>query len=133
MITIGLADGRELSIPTSWSARLAMATTAVAHHRCEISQDGLIVVWPEIDEHIGVWTFLGVYEDAFLQVLGTDADGRPLSSADLIEPFSAIPDDPDCTHRHISSYQTRYASKPVAFWTCTRCGQRFIPVPAAKT
>lgn len=46
--------------------------------RVHVEPDGLIVEWPELDEHIGVWTLLGVPEEevmmaAGLKVLGAAA------------------------------------------------------------
>jgi hypothetical protein len=66
LVTFVLADGREISAPTRWSRRLAAATPA-ERAAFEIESEGLIVAWPRIDEHIGVWTLLGVSEEeAFL-------------------------------------------------------------------
>ncbi|MEP7378162.1 MAG: DUF2442 domain-containing protein [Chloroflexota bacterium] len=62
LITLVLADGREISAPTSWSRRLASASEE-ERERYDISPDGLIVAWPDIDEHIGVWSFLGFGEE----------------------------------------------------------------------
>jgi hypothetical protein len=62
LITFVLADGRRLSAPTSWSDRLTNATAEERIH-LEIEPGGLIVAWPDVDEHIGVWTLLGVPED----------------------------------------------------------------------
>jgi hypothetical protein len=65
-ITFILSDGREIAAPTRWSPRLA-AASPVQRAAFEIESDGLIVAWPDIDEHIGVWTLLGVSEEeAFL-------------------------------------------------------------------
>lgn len=62
LITFVLADGREISAPISWSDRLFSATSIQRSHY-EISPDGLIVEWPDVDEHIAVWSLLGVSED----------------------------------------------------------------------
>jgi hypothetical protein len=62
LITFVLEDGREVSAPTSWSYRLAEASPA-ARAKFEVDPDGLIVEWPELDEHVGVWTLLGVSEE----------------------------------------------------------------------
>ena len=68
LITFVLSDGREISAPTSWSYRLTDASQEQRDH-FEIEPEGLIVEWPEIDEHGGVWTLLGVTEeDAMLAV-----------------------------------------------------------------
>ncbi len=62
LITFVLADGREVAAPTRWSRRLEGATNAQRAH-FEIEPEGLIVTWPDLDEHIGVWTLLGVSEE----------------------------------------------------------------------
>ena len=62
LITFVLADGRVVGAPTTWSRRLARATAA-ERARFEIEPEGLIVAWPDVDEHIGVWTLLGVSEE----------------------------------------------------------------------
>jgi hypothetical protein len=62
LITFVLEDGRVVSAPTRWSARLTAATRA-ERATFEIESEGLIVAWPTIDEHIGVWTLLGVSEE----------------------------------------------------------------------
>ncbi len=73
LITFVLTDGREVSAPTYWSRRLSAASQPKRDH-FEIEPGGLIVEWPDLDEHIGVWTLLGVLEEdalsaARLQVL----------------------------------------------------------------
>jgi len=35
------------------------------------------VEWPSIDEHIGVWTLLGVPEDAVLEAAGFQMERAP--------------------------------------------------------
>ena len=69
LITFVLADGREVSAPTKWSRRLSAATSAERAH-FEIEPEGLIVVWPDVDEHIGVWTLLGVSEEDAMTAAG---------------------------------------------------------------
>lgn len=69
LITFILADGREVSAPTKWSRRLARATRVERSH-FEIEPEGLIVAWPDIDEHIGVWTLLGVSEEDAMTAAG---------------------------------------------------------------
>ncbi len=131
LITFVLLDGRELSIPTAWSRRLTSATQTQRNHY-KILPDGFVVTWPDVDEHIGVWTFLGVDEGSVLDKRETSDERGLVAStpATTFEPFSAIPDDPDCTHRVISSYQRRNDGQPVAFWTCARCGRPIHPEAA---
>jgi hypothetical protein len=62
LITFVLIDGREVSLPLSRSHRLVNANQSQRDH-FEIEPGGLIVEWPELDEHIGVWTLLGVSEE----------------------------------------------------------------------
>lgn len=69
LITFVLADGREVAAPTIWSRRLAGATSAQRAH-FEIEPEGLIVAWPDLDEHIGVWTLLGVSEEDAMAAAG---------------------------------------------------------------
>jgi hypothetical protein len=68
-LTFVLADGRAVACPTSWSARLVRATPAQRAAR-RIGGSGTHVEWPAIDEHIGVWTLLGVPEDDVLEAAG---------------------------------------------------------------
>lgn len=68
-ITFVLTDGRTVSAPTSWSARLSRATAA-QRRAWEIGGFGTYVEWPAVDEHIGVWTLLGVPEDDALEAAG---------------------------------------------------------------
>jgi hypothetical protein len=51
MITARLADGRIISVPLSWSWRLA-AATAAQRANYEIIGGGQGVHWPDIDEDI---------------------------------------------------------------------------------
>ena len=67
--TFVLADGREVSAPTSWSVRLLRATPA-QRAIWNVGGAGTHVEWPAIDEHIGVWTLLGVPEDDVLEAAG---------------------------------------------------------------
>jgi Protein of unknown function (DUF2442) len=69
LITFVLADGREVSAPTSWSVRLLRATPA-QRAIWNVGGAGTHVEWPAIDEHIGVWTLLGVPEDDVLGAAG---------------------------------------------------------------
>jgi len=50
-ITAQLADGRTISVPLSWSWRLAQATPS-QRRRFEIIGSGEGVHWPDIDEDI---------------------------------------------------------------------------------
>ncbi|MFO7903592.1 MAG: DUF2442 domain-containing protein [Planctomycetota bacterium] len=52
-LTVGLADGRSLSVPLEWYPRLARATQ---RERCNwrLLGDGYAIEWPDLDEHIGV-------------------------------------------------------------------------------
>ncbi len=69
VITFVLADGRELSAPTSWSRRLATARQE-DRDAWTIEAGGLYVEWPALDEHIGVRTLLGIPEDQALEAAG---------------------------------------------------------------
>jgi len=69
LITFVLTDGREVAAPTRWSRRLTSATPA-ERSNFEIEPEGLIVAWPDIDEHIGVWTLLGVSEEDVMLAAG---------------------------------------------------------------
>ena len=69
LITFALADGRELSAPTGWSERLKNAS-ASDRNGFVIVSDGMVVSWPRIDEHIGVWTLLGVPEEEVFAAAG---------------------------------------------------------------
>lgn len=69
LITFVLADGREVGAPTKWSRRLSSASSA-QRANFEIEPEGLIVAWPDLDEHIGVWTLLGVSEDDAMAAVG---------------------------------------------------------------
>jgi hypothetical protein len=72
-ITFVLTDGREVSAPTSWSQRL---TEAAAKDRAawRVGGFGTYVEWPAIDEHIGLWTLLGVSEEDVMAAAGFDID-----------------------------------------------------------
>jgi hypothetical protein len=50
-ITVGLMDGRTVSVPLVWSWRLAEATPA-QRQRYEMIGDGIGVHWPDLDEDI---------------------------------------------------------------------------------
>ena len=69
LITFVLTDGREVSAPTSWSSRLRSATQSQRDH-FEVEPEGLIVEWPDLDEHVGVWSLLGVSEEEAMAAAG---------------------------------------------------------------
>jgi hypothetical protein len=79
LITFDLSDGRVVSAPTRWSPRLVAASTA---ERADFLVDaaGIVVEWPSIDEHIGLWTLLGVSEDVILEAAGFDIKTETLSA-----------------------------------------------------
>jgi regulator of protease activity HflC (stomatin/prohibitin superfamily) len=56
-ITVSLLDGRVVSVPLSWSWRLADAS-AEQRARYEIIGDGQGVRWPDIDEDLSAEGFL---------------------------------------------------------------------------
>jgi hypothetical protein len=72
-ITFILTDGREVSAPTSWSTRLTQATQKQRSNR-RIGGFGTYVEWPAIDEHIGLWTLLGVSEEDFMEAAAFEVD-----------------------------------------------------------
>jgi hypothetical protein len=74
-ITFVLADGREVSAPLSWSERLTRATEK-ERAVWRIGGFGTYVEWPAIDEHIGLWTLLGVPEEEVMEAAGFDIDKR---------------------------------------------------------
>lgn len=50
-LSVGLMDGRIISVPLAWSPRLANAT-AVQRSHWEIAGGGYGIHWPEIDEDL---------------------------------------------------------------------------------
>ena len=74
-ITFSLSDGRVLAAPTAWSSGL-LGATSEERATYEISASGTIVEWPAIDEHIGLWTMLGVAEEDVLDSVGFDVRER---------------------------------------------------------
>lgn len=74
-VTVDLADGRRLAMPTAWSDRLTNASTATRAN-WRINAAGDIVTWPDVDEDIGVWTFLGVSEEAVWEANDTASSTR---------------------------------------------------------
>jgi len=77
-LTFGLADGRFVACPTSWSARLVRATRE-QRAAWRIGGFGTHVEWPAIDEHIGVWALLGVPEDDVLEAAGFSTPRRAVN------------------------------------------------------
>ena len=53
MLTVGLTDGRCLSVPIEWYPRLAHATE-LERGNWQLLGDGYAMEWPDLDEHIGV-------------------------------------------------------------------------------
>ena len=78
-ITFMLTDGREVSAPTSWSARLTRANSK-QRSTWRLGGFGTHVEWPAIDEHIGLWTLLGVPEEEVLEAAGFDIDRNSVCS-----------------------------------------------------
>ena len=58
LITARLVDGRIISVPITWSWRLAAATPA-QRANYEIIGDGHGVHWPDVDEDISAGGMLG--------------------------------------------------------------------------
>ena len=50
-LSVGLMDGRTITVPLAWYPRLADATPAQRGH-WEVSGGGYAVHWPEIDEDL---------------------------------------------------------------------------------
>ena len=71
-VTFILTDGREVSAPTSWSKRLTDAT-ATQRDAWRVGGFGTYVEWPGIDEHIGLWTLLGVSEEELMAAAGFES------------------------------------------------------------
>ena len=78
-ITFLLTDGREVSAPTSWSPRLANANPK-ERATWRLGGFGTHVEWPAVDEHIGLWTLLGVSEEEVLEAAGFDIHGDSVRS-----------------------------------------------------
>lgn len=72
-ITFVLTDGREVSAPTSWSARLTQATEQ-ERATWRLGGFGTYAEWMAIDEHIGLWTLLGVSEEDIMEAAGFDIE-----------------------------------------------------------
>ena len=52
-LTVGLADGRTITVPLVWFPRLAQAS-AEARNKWELLGDGEGIHWPEADEDLSV-------------------------------------------------------------------------------
>ena len=52
-LTVGLGDGRSLSIPLAWYLRLEQASEA-ERANWNLLGGGYAIEWPDLDEHIGV-------------------------------------------------------------------------------
>ena len=52
-LTVTLQDGRQLSVPLTWYPRL-LAGTEVERNTWELLGDGYAIMWPSLDEYIGV-------------------------------------------------------------------------------
>lgn len=57
-LTVGLADGRAISVPLVWFPRLLSAPPA-ARNNWEILGDGEGIHWPDADEDLSVKGLLG--------------------------------------------------------------------------
>lgn len=55
-IMASMSDGREVSIPTAWFARLSQATKKQLE-KFQISPGGYGIHWPDVDEDISVKAF----------------------------------------------------------------------------
>jgi hypothetical protein len=67
-IYVDLADGRVLGVPLAWSERLSKATPK-QRANYQIEEFGDAIHWPDVDEDIGLATFLGISEDALHDAL----------------------------------------------------------------
>lgn len=52
-LTVGLADGRRISVPLAWFPRLLHASE-VQRSKWELLGDGEGIRWPEVDEDLSV-------------------------------------------------------------------------------
>jgi Protein of unknown function (DUF2442) len=78
-IAVTLSDGRTLAVPTSRSSRLLSATEQErAAYR--VDELGIEVEWPALDEHLGLWTLLGVPEESVFQAAGFEVLTESASS-----------------------------------------------------
>jgi hypothetical protein len=56
-LSVGLADGRTISVPLGWYPRLTHATSA-ERKKWRLIADGRGIHWPDIDEDISVANLL---------------------------------------------------------------------------
>jgi hypothetical protein len=59
-LTVGLADGRVITVPLVWFPRLLRAS-APARSKWELLGDGEGIHWPEVDEDLSVEGLLAGY------------------------------------------------------------------------
>ncbi|HEX8202878.1 MAG TPA: DUF2442 domain-containing protein [Isosphaeraceae bacterium] len=52
-LTVHLADGRSLTVPLAWYARLVHGSMA-ERRNWRLLCEGYAIEWPDLDEHIGV-------------------------------------------------------------------------------
>jgi hypothetical protein len=52
-LIVALLDGRKLSVPLSWYPRL-LHSTVMERENWELFGEGTAIVWPDLDEHIGI-------------------------------------------------------------------------------
>jgi len=78
-MTFTLSDGRVVAAPTSWSRRLVEATDAERSNR-RIDALGIEVEWPALDEHVGLWTILGVSEEDVFAAAGFEVRPESVSA-----------------------------------------------------
>ena len=52
-LILHLADGRRIFVPLAWYPRLLAASEAERQH-WQLSGNGYVIEWPELDEHIGI-------------------------------------------------------------------------------
>jgi len=64
-----------LGIPLEWSERLSSATQD-QRDNYRIEEFGAAIHWPDLDEDIGLATFLGISEDVLYEALGFDPPTR---------------------------------------------------------
>lgn len=56
-LTVGLSDGRTISVPVAWFPRL-MHGTSVERAKWELIGSGVGIHWPDLDENISVESVL---------------------------------------------------------------------------
>jgi hypothetical protein len=57
-LTVDLADGRRIAVPTAWYPRLARATPQ-ERLNWQLLGAGYAIEWPDLDEHVGIEGLLG--------------------------------------------------------------------------